>query len=305
MPSHREEQKFRMMELGIDDDDDDDDKDKNDKTTQKEKHAKEKSGGEEASSSSSSSSTFSAFSEGGNCSANAVYTRVQYIYRQSGASEYPLTTLAILTALFWLLASGLNSFFFAAAAGEDGNISNGGALRMRPSDLLPKRFRFGENGVPKTRGTPIRIMPSSDFRHFDELKSYMHPTELAGLGVDTEGHVLKQRPLLELNKNNLLALKTSPPPPLAPGEEEKQVYDVDLPKGFNRWDEVHQNIWRKAKQKHIEELRAEATIAQHARAEAFITSAKDSSDLDKVLQEEAAERARAHLQDVLKDHLIN
>ena len=100
MPSHREEQKFRMMELGIDDDDDD--KDKNDKTTQKEKNAKEKSGGEEASSSSSSSSssTFSAFSEGGNCSANAVYTRVQYIYRQSGASEYPLTTLAILTALF-------------------------------------------------------------------------------------------------------------------------------------------------------------------------------------------------------------
>ena len=150
MPSHREEQKFRMMELGIDDDDDDDDdKDKNDKTTQKEKHAKEKSGGEEASSSSSSSSTFSAFSEGGNCSANAVYTRVQYIYRQSGASEYPLTTLAILTALFWLLASGLNSFFFAAAAGEDGNISNGGALRVRPSDLLPRRFRFGENGVPK------------------------------------------------------------------------------------------------------------------------------------------------------------
>jgi len=97
-----------MMELGIDDDDDD--KDKNDKTTRKETNAKEKSGGEEASSSSS-SSTFSAFSEGGNCSANAVYTRVQYIYRQSGASEYPLTTLAILTALFWLLASGLNSFF--------------------------------------------------------------------------------------------------------------------------------------------------------------------------------------------------
>jgi hypothetical protein len=138
MPSHREEQKFRMMELGIDDDDDDD-KDKNDTTTRKETNAKEKSGGEEASSSSS-SSTFSAFSEGGNCSANAVYTRVQYIYRQSGASEYPLTTLAILTALFWLLASGLNSFFFAAASGEDGNISNGGALRMRPSDLLPRRF---------------------------------------------------------------------------------------------------------------------------------------------------------------------
>ena len=98
-----------MMELGIDDDDDD--KDKNNKTTQKETNAKEKSGGEEASSSS--SSTFSAFSEGGNCSANAVYTRVQYIYRQSGASEYPLTTLAILTALFWLLASGLNSFFLS------------------------------------------------------------------------------------------------------------------------------------------------------------------------------------------------
>ena len=88
-----------MMELGIDDDDDDDDNDENDTTTQKETNAKEKSGGEEASSSSS-SSTFAAFSEGGNCSANAVYTRVQYIYRQSGASEYPLTTLAILTALF-------------------------------------------------------------------------------------------------------------------------------------------------------------------------------------------------------------
>ena len=116
---------------------------------------------------------------------------------------------------------------------------------------------------------------------------------------------MKQRPLLELNKNNLLALKTSSPPPLAPGEEEKQVYDVDLPKGFYRWDEVHQNIWRKAKQKHIEELRAEARIEQHARAKAFITNDKDSSDLDKVLQEEAAERARAHLQDVLKDHLVN
>ena len=38
---------------------------------------------------------------------------------------------------------------------------------------------------------------------------------------------------------------------------------------------------------------------------AFITNDKDSSDLDKVLQEEAAERARAHLQDVLKDHLVN
>lgn len=299
MPSHREEQKFRMMELGIDDDDEADDRGKNKNDSQRGENPEKN--GEAASASNSSSSTFfTAFSEGGNCSANAIYTRFQYIYRQSGASEYPLTTLAILTAVFWLLASGLNSFFFAGASGEEGS---NGAMRMRPSDLLPRRFRFGENGVPKTRGTPIRIMPSSDFRHFDELKSYMHPTELAGLGVDTEGHVLKQRPLLELNKNNLLALKTSPPPPLAPGEEEKQVYDVDLPKGFNRWDEVHQNIWRKAKQAHIEELRAEAAIAQHARAETFLASDKDSSDLDKVLQEEAAERARAHLQDVLKDHL--
>ena len=284
-----------MMELGIDDGEGDKSNKNNTKKEENEKNAHDLGDeGEKASP----SSSFSAFSESGNCSANAIYTRLQYYYRQSGASEYPLTTLAILTAIFWLLASGLNSFFVAS---EDGN----GVLRMRPADLLPRRFQFGENGVPKTRGTPIRIMPSSDFRHFDELKSYMHPTELVGLGIDTEGHVLKQRPLLELNKNNLLALKTSPPPPLAPGEEEKQVYDVDLPKGFYRWDEVHQNIWRKAKQKHIEELRAEARIEQHARAKAFITNDKDSSDLDKVLQEEAAERARAHLQDVLKDHLVN
>ena len=81
-----------MMELGIDDDDDDD-KDKNDKTTRKETNAKEKSGGEEASSSSS-SSTFAAFSEGGNCSANAVYTRVQYIYRPVSYTHLTLPTKA-------------------------------------------------------------------------------------------------------------------------------------------------------------------------------------------------------------------
>ena len=225
-------------------------------------------------------------------------TRIQYYYRLSGLSEYPLITLALGTMLFWLLISFCSSLIFDSSY-------EGNGLKLRPANALPRRFRFGENGVPKERANAVRIMPASDFRHFDELKSFMHATELAGLGVDTEGHVLKQRPLMELNKANLKSLLTSPPPPLAPGEEEKkkrEVYDVDLPKGFNRWDEVHQNIWRKAKEKHIQELRVEAMLETHAKATNFIMNDKDHKELDKVLQEESAERARAHLQHVLREH---
>ena len=97
MPSHREEQKFRMMELGIDDGEGDKSNKNNTKKEENEKNAHDLGDeGEKASP----SSSFSAFSESGNCSANAIYTRLQYYYRQSGASEYQLTTLAILTAIF-------------------------------------------------------------------------------------------------------------------------------------------------------------------------------------------------------------
>ena len=70
------------------------------------------------------------------------YTRLQYYYRQSGASEYPLTTLAILTAIFWLLASGLNSFFVAS---EDGNGVMNETGRLAPEKISVRRERSSQN----------------------------------------------------------------------------------------------------------------------------------------------------------------